>query len=224
MRRRARQNPLAWDAKVVAELLRDPHPGATAVLTDYLLERGVEGHPKFPYFDSPSRAIADPDWYDLAAHVRETLWIATWADFVEEPENEHLELPRAGGGQDWADFTPEPPDEVFKLSRKYLSRVVREGRGSHLVAILRLATRELLARQELNGGRLDGYLLQQLGHDLALEALGHGIGVADDFKEEVFDPVVPHLEFHIWDLPPKQIEKAIRYAQDAHVGLETWRP
>jgi hypothetical protein len=95
--------------------------------------------------------------------------------------------PQPGGGQDWVDFAPETPPEALDAAN-LLAALITGRNGTKLESLLERAVKAD-GNPEVN----DKYL-EDFGHYLAMQALGHGVSWTDDHAE--FGYKSPRFEFN----------------------------
>lgn len=126
---------------------------------------------------SPWYARWPQDIFDASARM---LFVSAWAD-QEETEG------RGYPGQNLMDVAPETSDDaraaaadLFKSTETLNHRPIED-----------------LYRQALKKSGMKGSdrLRERFAHDLVLQALGSGVGLADDFEKHGVQ--VPSLEFHL---------------------------
>lgn len=149
------------------------------------------------------------DLTTLHDSIARTLWLSAYADAIEEARErvrqsdddashglaDALEsLPSASGGEDWDDAVPPgfPPvcgELADKIMATMAERLPAAPLGSRWVAVHTAADRWMAET-----GRDE----EHLGHCIALQALGHGVGIHDDAPHGVrFDALgaaIPHVE------------------------------
>jgi hypothetical protein len=108
-------------------------------------------------------------------------WVTAWADHMEE-QGESL------GSGDLMDLAPPTP----------LSAYVAAG---ELIGSLTCANKVHWAVLAARAAEADGYDydpteidLEEFGHYLAMQSMGHGVSWFDDHAE--FDIKIPHVEYH----------------------------
>lgn len=119
-----------------------------------------------------------------------TLWTTSYADFAEqwheesdEDEFDAEEVPeRPGPGEDWDDIAPETPRAAVKTADDLVKLYEKAEGGTlwHLFAVALYVDRNLDNEYALEGDDLD--VAEEFGSDLAMEAMGHGVGWSDDHK------------------------------------------
>jgi len=109
---------------------------------------------------------------DLVDAIREsvarTLWVSHYADAVEDGE---YDGPRAGPGEDWFDVAPDAPSERLANGLAMSLIVGAHANANHTAA-------HYLRWTEYTTG--DG-TPERYGHCLAMQAMGHGVGLWDDW-------------------------------------------
>lgn len=142
----------------------------------------------------------------LAEYVADSLWLCAVADAVDraaEDGDESARDFRPGAGGDWkdTDYRPVPPS-FLAVARRVLS-----GLPAGILSAGRNAWRDL--------SRCDD---ERFGHVVAMEILGHGVGLSDD------------LPTYARDLPGTQY-RDVRNLSDALPCLDcsaelfaTWNP
>lgn len=132
---------------------------------------------------------SDSDFRDAFLHgAARAFFVSAYADFVEDPEREQsgYDYLSAGPGEDWADIAPEvtPPNAYAMAGELWAGLYHLNGEaGPYTIA--------------LNAENADGCEIaaDELGHYLAMEAMGHGVSWFDD--HETFDLKVPDIECHL---------------------------
>ncbi len=117
---------------------------------------------------------------NITSAIATTLWCCAYADGIE---NDYINGP-APLGDDWEDYAPTPPPEAYDTARKLLASI-----GQRKV----LDT----AAHWMGATNADEF---RFGHCLAMQALGHGVGLQDDMPAGQEAPAldVPLIEFSIY--------------------------
>ncbi len=119
----------------------------------------------------------------LTNAVARTLWLCAYADGID---NDEISGPAPGGGEDWDDFAPTTPPEAEAKARALLA------------CIGHARVRALAARWTAD----TSCSLDRFGHCVALQALGHGVGLQDDYPAGKHAPRIqlPNIEFGAYDV------------------------
>ena len=130
----------------------------------------------------------------ILASMARTLWVAAYADEVEERAaegDEAADSAMARNGADWMVIAPETPDEARTMAAKLCveveqlnGRTLEDGFTVALVADLlgRVPSRARSIHRESPVDAADR-LADTFGHYLAMQALGHGVSWEDDHAE-----------------------------------------
>jgi len=122
------------------------------------------------------------DIEELTDAVARTLWLCAYADAIEDTDTP-LSGPRPGPGEDWDDYAPATPQEAKAKAQEILSGMPFISAGATCWM------------------RDTGRDLDRFGHCLALQSLGHGVGLGDDYPasalQEAYRVELPYVEFHI---------------------------
>lgn len=138
---------------------------------------------------------------EIAEAIARTLWLCAYSDAVDSGT---VTGPDARGGMDWDDVTPDGfPPEALKVAERIIHRV-------------ELATREgiTVTAEAWHRNTYAGVDIDRFGHCLALQAVGHGVGLEDDIpgKPPKWVDCIPSsfTDFGIWDVAalPEGIEWA----------------
>lgn len=119
-------------------------------------------------------------------HIARTLWLCAYADGIEETEGDKITGPRPGAGEDWDDYAPDTPAEALHKATELAATI-----GG-----------EQLETMEIDWIEATGLDAERFGHCVALQSLGHGVGLSDDvpYGTDYERPELPPIEFHIWDV------------------------
>lgn len=98
---------------------------------------------------------------------------------------------RAGQGSDWMDIAPETSAEAKEFAA-YTGGRIAAMNGQSLFFLCRAAA---MADGE-NPDDIGGKYVDDFGHYLAMQCLGHGVSWFDDHAK--FDLKLPHVEFY-WE-------------------------
>jgi hypothetical protein len=112
--------------------------------------------------------------------VARTLFVTAWADKEEEAGHSYP-------GQELMDAAPSTPPEA-ELTASELIRSAEVLNGSDLQAMLAQALRAINVEDSPRNRREFGFLL-------AMQALGHGVGLDDSFGNHGLK--VPDIEFYL---------------------------
>jgi hypothetical protein len=106
---------------------------------------------------------------EIADYVADSLWLSAFADAIEraadDGDTDAAEI-RPGAGEDWQDTVTETPQRFKDSAVRILSGLP----AGILAAGLDAWTRS------------SGCDLERLGHVVAMEILGHGVGLFDDIR------------------------------------------
>lgn len=118
-------------------------------------------------------------------HIARTLWISAYADGIESGAiiDEWVD---SGFSGEWNDAAPDTPPEALRKAMALAATI-----GAYA-----------LERMEVDWIDATGLDSERFGHCLALQALGHGVGLIDDVPlSSGYDrPRLPLIEFSIHDL------------------------
>lgn len=123
---------------------------------------------------------------EILEPMARTLWLCAYADAVE---NNEIEGPSPGYGEDWDDYAPSTPDEAWTKAGE----------------ILALFNAPTIADRWMEDTGQD---VDRSGHCLAMQVLGHGVGLGDDYPSTVEQPkvLIPSAEFYIYDVDLDQYD------------------
>jgi len=143
------------------------------------VSRGLRGNPRRnPGGTRRRNPTIDYDTRDeILAGIARALFVSAYAYAHEEGE---IDGPRPGPQEDWMDYAPETPLSAKAAAVDLADQVER----------LNSETLDALWVQNAHA-ELDS---QQFGHYLAMQALGHGVGLRD---YDIDDVHVPHFEFYL---------------------------
>lgn len=120
------------------------------------------------------------DYYETVRDAAaRAFWVSAWADWMEENDA----LPRG----DLMDAAPETPDDAVELAGLFLSRLVAANDVEGIDELLDDAAHADRAYVDLD-------FATEFGHNVAMMAMGHGVGWFDDHAE--FDLHVPDVEVY----------------------------
>ena len=115
-------------------------------------------------------------------------WACAYADYIEDPEADdddpRKDLPRPGGGEDWMDYLPPIPPNAFAIAGELWSDLTHANKhvGCGVYSLADLA-------RQADG---DGIDVEEFGHYLAMQYMGHGVSWFDD--HEKFEIEIPYRE------------------------------
>lgn len=129
--------------------------------------------------------------HEIAEPMARTLWLCAYADGIE---NEEIEGPAPGAQEDWDDYAPPTPPEALTKALEVLQGI------KDPVAIAERWMQDT------------GQDVERFGHCLALQVLGHGVGLGDDYPTATKQPKVdlPYAEFYLHDVDLSQIAGVFR--------------
>ena len=134
-----------------------------------------------------------------------TLFLCAYADGVEALQ---IQGEAPGAGEDWDDYAPETPESVGEQADEILARFPYGECGLENAA---------KAWVEATGQDVNRF-----GHCLALEILGHGVGLSDDLPAGVGLPSEcdhdVRAEFHWTDIPELEEAEPRVQALAKHLG------
>lgn len=112
--------------------------------------------------------------------IARTLFVTAWADEEERAG-------RGYPGQDLMDVAPETPPEAAQAAMELMKAFELLNKDGFP---------ELLAKT-LRAGKLEDSLKnrEEFGYLLAMQALGHGVGLGDEFGDHGLE--VPDIEFYL---------------------------
>lgn len=118
-------------------------------------------------------------------HIADSLWLCAFADAVEW-ELIWSDDVNPGFNGEWSDVVPAAPQEAIDAAAGLVAQI-----GG-----------EKLAEMETRWRRLTGLSSERFGHCVALQSLGHGVGLSDDIPISMGyeRPDLPSIEFSIWDM------------------------
>lgn len=142
----------------------------------------------------------------IAESIARTLFVTTYADAVENGELKGH--PGASMGADWMDVAPETPAEFLHEAYRLIGRIEQINRMS-LACLLAQAAKSdgVIYCEDLPDGSRRGLVedaniadtarpqytyVEQFGHYLAMQSLGHGVSWFDDHNE--FELKLPYFE------------------------------
>lgn len=123
------------------------------------------------------------------------LFVSAYAAAAEraEEEGEEFEGDRAGPGEDWLDCAPDTPQAAEDSAKALLRNVASRVPGTYGESLAGLCADWIQA-----GGTGDRFGGPEFvfGFYLAMEALGHGVGLSDDLPpgNGYKSPKTPHWE------------------------------
>jgi hypothetical protein len=128
------------------------------------------------------------EWIAGAARA---FFVSAYADYCEDPDfcddesddddDDRDELPRPGPREDWCDYAPTTPPNAYALAGE-LWAMLESKNGASVYALADRA-------KEADGEDPDP---EDFGHDLAMQAMGHGVSWFDSHK--AFPIEIPHME------------------------------
>ncbi len=106
------------------------------------------------------------------------------------------DLPAAGPGEDWDDVAPDTPQTARDSAQRLL-----DGTAGYNIAYSRDDLIRRLCVEWIQAGGDGGRRWtaeERFGHCLAMQALGHGVGLIDDIRPDsgYCRPYVPNWESH----------------------------
>lgn len=127
----------------------------------------------------PSRTMRT----EILNSMARTLYVTAYADAID---NGAIEGPAAGSGEDWMDVAPDAPAEIHTeahaLAEKILAEFLELNGGTLETLLTEWCTPE---SQRYNRGRAHDTDL--FGHYIAMQSLGHGVGLNDDTSPDCRD-------------------------------------
>ncbi len=119
-----------------------------------------------------------------------TMFGCIWADYVEEFTGRSLQ-------GEILDQAPETPEYVIRDAYRLAGMFEQLNGPGGMIAI---AHRAAMADMHQTGGDVDltPEFLRELGSDLAMQAMGHGVSWFDDHEE--FEIKFPYMEYSYFDL------------------------
>jgi hypothetical protein len=121
-------------------------------------------------------------------------FISAYADAWEEADDSSENKRQLGSvaGLDWAVFAPKENDPAAQRAADELEVMLKNDNGATDLA--ELYHRAMDAKELCQGDK--DMNPHNFGHYLAMQAMGHGVGLADAFGDAVYDMVkVAYLEF-----------------------------
>ena len=116
-------------------------------------------------------------------HAARAFFASAWADMADECESNVI-----GPGVEIMDVMPDEIDPAAIHAAKTLAMDIERVNGKPLESLMRII--------EEKGGGDRPNTVEYFGHYAAMQAMGHGVGLADAFGKKVHDVVkVPHIEF-----------------------------
>ena len=132
---------------------------------------------------------------EIINHMAKTLHVCAYADAVES--GELPDAPYASMGADWMDIAPPVSDDARLFAAELAGQIKALNKKSLLFLARDAATADGFdpddGFEEIPTRRGCSYL-EDFGHCLAMQALGHGVSWFDDHEE--FLLTVPHVEFY----------------------------
>lgn len=133
-----------------------------------------------------------------------TLFVAAYADYVEDPETEDdvSGLPTASMGADWFDVAAElkTPESALQVARKIADDMERLN-GLPIDEMFRRAAAMEPQEKKLDWGTFTKDhrkepTLDEFAYCTAMQSLGHGVGWSDDHPDHGFE--LPRAEYYVW--------------------------
>ena len=117
---------------------------------------------------------------DVVKAMARAMFVSAWADAEEEGG-------RKFGRVELMDIAPKTSPEAKQHAEK-LAKQFEQKNGMSLDELLAKAA-------EADGAEIDSDYAEEFGHDLAMQAMGHGVSWFDD--HEKFPLKVPQTEFYV---------------------------
>lgn len=123
----------------------------------------------------------------IVKQMSRSLFVAAYADAIEQGE---LEGDGAGPGQDWMDVAPETPERFLFEAWRLTGKIEQINRMS-LICLFAQACKadgesyeDIIARWHDDAlTEADWKYLNDFGHYLAMQSLGHGVSWFDDHEK-----------------------------------------
>lgn len=134
----------------------------------------------------------NPTRNEIIRHAGRAMFASAWADYQEaSPDGENL------SGCEILDIAPETPIEALRAAVRLVRRVERMN-GERIECTLERAA-----------GLPDRYADREcdpehFGHYLAMQAMGHGVGLESVCDRDALALELPWTEFSYFDLNPEE--------------------
>jgi hypothetical protein len=123
----------------------------------------------------------------IACAMARAMFVTNYADLADENEG----LPRAMSGQDWMMVAPDTPEEYVHEAYRLMGRL-EQANGMNIHALFAKVCQ--LDGASYTATPSGGEYVRDFGHCIAMEAMGTGVGWADDHAEHGLK--VPLIEVH----------------------------
>jgi hypothetical protein len=131
---------------------------------------------------------------EVKQRMARAFFLSAYADAYDEASESSKKKRKLGSmeGRDWADVAPKENDPAAEDAAEDLAERLQKDNGAADLADLYHKAMEV---KELCRGDRD-LTPVMFGHYLAMQAMGHGVGLADAFGDAVYDLVkVEYYEF-----------------------------
>lgn len=199
-----RKNPKLEDVRVGGRILRgwSPSEGTFEVAADMYGQGDEDGPAEVLRNDLGHYAIAI-----IYLGMARALWVTSYADWVEnrlqEDEDDEGARDRSPGpGGDWDDVTPDTPKSADQAAEDLAVLIERANNASADDApttLMDLYYRAVEADAKVAKAPFvpDEAYAESFGHNLAMQALGHGVGWFDDHAK--FPIRIPRFDAYAVD-------------------------
>jgi hypothetical protein len=125
---------------------------------------------------------------EIRDHMARAFFASAWADACEEAEESEMI-----SGREIMEVMPDEIDPAAIHAARTLAIDVVRANGKSLF--------DLMAIVERDGDGDRANTAEMFGHYLAMQAMGHGVGLSDAFGDVVADAIkVPYVEFGAYSL------------------------
>ena len=131
---------------------------------------------------------------DIREAMAKAFFASSYADQYDEAASDGADMPFNPSGCDWMDLIPDDIDPAALHAARTLE--------FDLVHVNGCTLEQLYQRAEAIGPNGDREFCEDMiGHYLAMQAMGHGVGLYDAFGQAVYDAIkVPYIEFSGYSL------------------------